>query len=214
MKSFQPASTAPTPRPRTTVLLVRHAATDTMSCRLTGRDAAVPLNALGEQQAEALAGAVARVSVDAIYSSPLARACATAAPLAASRHLPIHIEEDLTEINFGEWTGLTFETLSRRPEWQAYNAARSGSHIPGGETAAAACARIGAALSRFHLRHPGGTVAAFTHAELVRYAVLLARRQPLDRWAEIDVPPASIAVLECDASGVRELTGARFAIPA
>jgi probable phosphoglycerate mutase len=208
MISFQRPAPSVTPRPHTTVLLIRHAATDAMNARLTGRLAGVALNPTGERQAASLAAALVRLPLTAIYSSPLARARATAAPLASAFRLPVITEHALIEINFGEWTGLTFAELSADRAWQMYNAARSVAPVPGGESPLAASARIAAVLDRLHHRHPGETIAAITHAELVRYALLRARRLPIDRWAEIEVPAASVTVLECGATQVRELHAA------
>jgi len=204
MISFQPSPTSVTARPRTVVLLIRHGATDAMYTGLAGRRAGVALNALGQEQAGRVAAVLAALPLAAIYSSPLVRARATAAPLAATAGLSVRVHRELTEVDFGEWTGLTFDRLAVRPDWQTYNTSRSSADVPGGERPAAASARISRALATLHGRHPGETIAVFTHAELVRYAILRARGLPLDRWADIDVPPASITVLECCAWHVRE----------
>ena len=49
---------------------------------------------------------------------------------------------------------------------------------------------------RFALVGFGTVIAAVTHAELVRYAVLRARGRSLCRWAEVEVAPASITTLQ------------------
>ena len=68
----------------TVLILIRHAEADGTGSRLYGRLPGVGLNARGLGQARRLAHRLASTApIAAIYSSPLERACATAAPLAA-----------------------------------------------------------------------------------------------------------------------------------
>ncbi|HET7694819.1 MAG TPA: histidine phosphatase family protein [Vicinamibacterales bacterium] len=62
-------------------------------------------------------------------------------------------------------------------------------------------------LHGLHARHPGRTIVVVTHAELIRYAVLAARKLPLERWPDVEVPPASVTILTCDAADVHEWRG-------
>lgn len=212
MKSVQPVPSSVTPRPTTTVLLIRHGETDTIRTRLAGRLPRVDLNVNGARQAADLGRRLARSALTAIYTSPLLRARATANALAAQLNVGVQIDEDLMEIDFGEWTGLTFDELSARDDWRSYNADRCAATIPGGEAPDASAARVARALRRYHNRHPGETIGAVTHAELIRYAILGARQLPLAQWADIDVPPGSISVLNCGALNICESPG-RFERP-
>lgn len=199
MNSVHAWIASPTARRPATVLLVRHAATDAMRTSLTGRARDVGLNAEGERQAAQLAHRLSTAQLTAVYSSPLLRARATAEAIAEPLKLEVRLEPDLTEIDFGEWTGLTFHELAEREDWRQYNAARADATVPQGETPAAAAARIGRTMTRVAGRHAGKTVALVTHAELIRYAILRARRRSLDDWAGVDVPPACVMRFECEA---------------
>ena len=67
----------------TRILLIRHGINDYVKeHRLAGRTPGVHLNEEGLAQAAALAERLASAPIAAIYSSPLERACETAAPLA------------------------------------------------------------------------------------------------------------------------------------
>jgi probable phosphoglycerate mutase len=182
--------------PRATVLLIRHAETDAMRHTLCGRLPHVPLNAAGVRQAAQLAASLAGFPLEAVYTSPLERARETAGALAAQLDVAVHVDDDLVEINFGEWTGLTFDALATRRDWHSYNTARAGAVIPGGEAPAASADRVRRALRTLQRRHGGAVIGVVTHAELIRYAILRARGVPLDRWMEIDVPPASVTILD------------------
>lgn len=178
------------------VLLIRHAATHAIGVTLTGRTEGIALSLDGYRQARALADTLASLDIAAVYSSPLQRAIETAQPLAAARRLPVQIEDALNEVDFGEWTGLTFDDLARRDDWRTYNSRRGSAVVPGGETPQQTQSRIVAAISDLAARHRDQIVVAVTHAELVRYLLLYARARQLDDWMHVVVEPASISVVE------------------
>jgi broad specificity phosphatase PhoE len=65
----------------------------------------VPLSELGRQQSEALAAALVKLPIEAVYSSPLERAFETARPVAEALDLPVRTEPRLMEINAGIFQG-------------------------------------------------------------------------------------------------------------
>src|SRR4051812_28936003 len=81
----------------TRFLLVRHAAIDAHGRSLPGRSPGVHLNALGRQQAQALAQRLSGLPVAALYSSPLERAVETAEPIATLLGLQTATSEDFLE---------------------------------------------------------------------------------------------------------------------
>jgi broad specificity phosphatase PhoE len=92
-----------------TALLIRHAHTDAIGAMLAGRMAGVPLSDTGIAQAERLGRALSvRFNFAGIYSSPLERAHETAAALARHQGLDVQSCPDLSEIDYGAWTGKTF----------------------------------------------------------------------------------------------------------
>ena len=80
--------------------------------------------------AERLAGD----KIAAIYASPLQRTRESAEIVAARLGLPIGFRDDLMELDFGEWTGETFDAIRADPRWQPWNTQRSLAAIPGGES--------------------------------------------------------------------------------
>src|SRR5438552_19149317 len=104
----------PTGDPTTTVLL-RHGDTRLSSeHRFIGlRD--LPLSANGTRQAQAAACRLATgAPIDAMISSPLRRAVATAAIAAGELGLTAVIDDDLRETDFGDWDGFTLGEIQQR----------------------------------------------------------------------------------------------------
>lgn len=115
--------------------------------RIQGQ-ADVSLSPRGRKQAEALASAMAKLPIQAIYSSPLARAMETAEPVAAALRLPIRTDPRLMEINAGVFQGLRWTEieLSHPAEAARWMAQEPDFVIPGGESRRALMVRGRAAL--------------------------------------------------------------------
>src|SRR3954465_7987607 len=95
-----------------TLLLIRHATCDHVGRRIVGRAPGVRLNAAGLAEAQALAELARGLPIEAVYSGPLGRAVQTAEILAAPLGKPVRIAPGLDELNFGEWTGRTLDSLA------------------------------------------------------------------------------------------------------
>src|SRR4029078_6301282 len=90
-----------------TLLLVRHGETDwNAPGRLQGHTDR-PLNDYGRRQARELADRLGDDGIAAIYASDLSRAKETAEIVGARLGLPVVIDADLRERNWGSWEGLT-----------------------------------------------------------------------------------------------------------
>jgi probable phosphomutase (TIGR03848 family) len=180
----------------TRFLLIRHATTASVGKRLSGRIAGVHLNEQGQQQAQQLANRLAHLPIHAIYCSPLERATETAAPLAQALQLPTIISEDFLEINFGDWTNLTFEEVKQQRQFNYFNSFRSNTRIPGGESMLEAQARIIAGLQKLALQHPNQTVAVVSHADLIKSAISYYAGTHLDLLLRFEISPASVSIVE------------------
>ena len=179
----------------TAFLLIRHAATDLLGRALAGRRPGVHLNAEGEAQAQRLAKRLASTALTAIYSSPLERALDTAAPIARRHGLAVVASDALMELDFGAWTGCTFDELSDQPQWRLFNTFRSGTRLPGGEPMIEGQARIVAELARLRERHPDGCVAIVSHADMIKAAVAHYLGVHLDLFHRIEIGPASVTTV-------------------
>ncbi|MBW3624933.1 MAG: histidine phosphatase family protein [Armatimonadetes bacterium] len=189
----------------TTFLLIRHASHDLLGRALTGRMPGVSLNAQGRAESESLAERLSALPIRAVYASPLERARETAAPLAERLGLPVHVAEEIGEIDYGEWTGRPFEALNDHPKWSDYNSFRSGTRIPGGEMMLEAQARIVTFMERLRERHPDQAVALVGHGDVLKSAVAYFLGAPLDLFQRIEIGPATVSAVELNDWGPRVL---------
>lgn len=132
-----------------TVLLTRHGHTDRSEPeQYLGQRVHASLTERGRRDAEALAQRLEGVAVDRIISSPLGRAVETAQILAGRIGSPVETDERLTELDYGEWEGLTVEEIdSRFPgELPIYEANPAIIQVGGGENGLQVAARITSAV--------------------------------------------------------------------
>jgi broad specificity phosphatase PhoE len=188
----------------TTFHLVRHALHAGLGHGLAGH-ADVPLSEAGRIQAERLADRLERGRPDILQSSPMLRARQTAGPLSRRLGLAVAIAPAIREIDFGAWTGRSFEDLGRDPAWHRWNAVRSAAATPGGETMLQVQSRFVAHLLALHAAHPDARVVLFSHADPIRSALAHWLGTPLDLFLRIEVSPASVSTILLDAGGPRIL---------
>lgn len=93
------------------LLLARHAESAWNAERRFQGRTDVGLSEAGREQAAALARAVARRRVGAIYSSPLRRARETAEIVAKERGLAVTLVNELRELSLGVWEGRTVDDV-------------------------------------------------------------------------------------------------------
>ena len=179
----------------TTFLLIRHGLTDAVGKTITGRLPGVHLNDTGRKQADELPARLAGWKIDAICSSPLERALETADPLARRLRLKVAVYDALDEVDFGAWSGTTIEQLNQLPEWRLYNTFRSSTRAPGGELATEVQTRMVAVLAGLARQHPEQTVAAFSHADPIRLALVHFLGMPIDLMHRLEIRPASLSVV-------------------
>jgi probable phosphoglycerate mutase len=160
------------------LILVRHALPE----RVHGADGGVAdpvLTELGERQASRLVAAVG-TDVAALYSSPMARARATAAPLAAALGVGSRIVEDLREYDADspQYVPVHEMPVVDPAGWQRIVAGL----LPEGVDVPAFTARVGAALEGIVTAHQGReTAVVVAHAGVVNcwLAHLLGIGRPL-----------------------------------
>lgn len=184
-----------------TVILLRHGrSTSNTAAVLAGRSAGVDLDDTGRAQAAGLVERIGALPIKAVVRSPLLRCERTVAPLVAALGLQAAVDERLTEVDYGSWTGRKLTDLVAEPLWPVILAQPSAVVFPDGEPLAAVQARAVAAI-RDHDRQLaeqyGGDAlwVACTHGDVIKSVVADALGTHLDAFQRITVDPASMSVI-------------------
>jgi probable phosphoglycerate mutase len=185
----------------TKVYLVRHARHDLVDSVLCGRSDD-GLGPEGLRQARVLADGLGGERIACLQSSPRRRARQTAGPIAERLALPLQEVDAVDELDMGDWTGRSFESLADDATWCDWNIRRSCARPPGGESMPELQRRVVDHIEALRTGPQNGACLIVTHAEPIRAALLHYRGMDLDRFAELVVPPASISLLEFRPDGV------------
>jgi ribonuclease H / adenosylcobalamin/alpha-ribazole phosphatase len=190
----------------TTLVLLRHGVTASTEARLfCGSGGTDPgLTAAGRAQAErAGEWLVRRQPVTHVVASPLRRTRETAAVAADRLGLEVELEEDLAELEFGEWDGLTVEQVRARwPDELARWLADEHEPPPGGESLAALDVRVRRGLDRVLTAHPGDSVLVVSHVNPIKAVVRRALDAPAPVMHRMQLAPASLTVVKWWPDGV------------
>ena len=151
------------------IVLVRHAEpTRWARGRAIGRTDA-GLSRAGARQARELAAGLRAGGVDRLVSSPATRALRTAEPIARACGVPLEVDADLHEIDFGAFDSRTFASIEREyPELYAtWMQAPTTVTFPNGETWTSLRERARGAIERIAARGDNRTTVAVTHLGVI-----------------------------------------------
>ena len=155
------------------LLFIRHAETD-LAGRFCGHSDP-PINERGYRQIEELLETLDTESIDAIYSSDLSRASATANAIGRTIGLTPIVVPTLREMNFGVWEGLSWDEIEARDQTYARRWSNSYPDIPapGGETFAAFQSRVLTEVRRILALASRKSAVVVTHAGVMRVVLQL-----------------------------------------
>lgn len=164
----------------TTVYLIRHAeAEGNLFKRIHGQYDS-PVTSLGRKQIACLERRFAGIHIDAVYASDLKRTCQTAEAIYVPKHLPLHREPGLREINLGIWEDVPFGEVMRTnmEEMLRFSTGDPAWRVEGGEILRQVAGRMEAALGRIVAENPGRTVAVVSHGTAIRQLLTRLLRRP------------------------------------
>lgn len=190
----------------TTLLLIRHGAHVELGRTLSGRRRDIALSDDGLLQAEIVADLLAVEPIAAIYSSPRERAWYTAREIADRLEQEVSLSDALDEVDFGDWTGQSFDALEGDPVWDAWNSSRSTSRPPNGESMTEAVDRAVAEVQRITTKHRGETVAAVSHCDIIRGLIAHFLGLSLDNLLRFDIDTASVSRIAVGDWGARVMS--------
>ncbi|ORA32458.1 histidine phosphatase family protein [Mycobacterium aquaticum] len=184
-----------------TVILLRHGrSTSNTAQTLAGRSEGVDLDERGVEQAAAVVDRVGELPVRAIVRSPLLRCERTVAPLAAALGLEAIVDDRLTEVDYGAWTGRKIGELVKEPLWGVVQQQPSAAVFPDGEGLAQVQARAVAAIRErdraLAAEHGADALwVACTHGDVIKAILADALGVHLDGFQRITADPASMSVI-------------------
>ena len=184
-----------------TVILLRHGRSVANTAHtLAGRSEGVELDEKGRTQAGALIERLDGLAIKELVRSPLLRCRSTLEPLAAALGLDPVVDERLSEVDYGQWTGRKLGELVNEPLWTVVQQHPSAAVFPEGEGLAQVQARAVAAV-RDHdrrLAEAYGTDTlwvACTHGDVIKSVLADALGAHLDSFQRITADPASMSVI-------------------
>ncbi|MFJ7304293.1 MULTISPECIES: histidine phosphatase family protein [unclassified Streptomyces] len=185
-----------------TLILVRHGrSTANTAGLLAGWTPGVALDERGTQQAAALPGRLAGLSIAEIVASPLQRCQETVRPLREARpEVPAHSDERIGEAHYGDWSGRKLAELKDEPLMEVVQAHPSAAAFPGGESMRAMQTRAAEAVREWNARveRDHGSDAVYlmcSHGDIIKALVADALGLHLDLFQRISVEPCSITAI-------------------
>ena len=173
---------------------MRHAEVEVRYQRVFGGRIDMELSPRGHEQAAALARYVHRMRFDALYASPMRRVQQTLAPLVVNGVPKPVLLPELQEVDFGDWTGLTWDEVKLRFQISAFQwlDQLECALIPNAECSRTFRGRIEPMLTRALARHAGQNIAFVCHGGVIRMLLAILLDLPLPKMAAFEIDYASL----------------------
>ena len=179
------------------LFLIRHGATEqSEEPRYVGR-LDIGLSVKGRGQAKLVAERLRGESIETIFSSPLSRSLETAKAIAQNQQLEVEVVQGLSEIDFGQWEGLTFEQIGiKSPEQVNSWLERPEDFVfPGGESVKAFHERVIEAVEKHVLIAAGPTIVV-GHGGSLRAIICHLCRWPVKNFFSFTLDCTGVSILE------------------
>jgi len=182
----------------TRLLLLRHGQTELSRQRRYSGRGNPELTDVGRRQAADAAGYLAaKGGIGAVVSSPLQRAYETARAAADALGLPVQVDDDLTETDFGQWEGLTFaEAAQSHPETHGRWLRDTSLPAPGGESFDDVAVRVQRVRDRIIADHGASTVLVVSHVTPIKTLLRMALGAGTSVLYRLHLDLASLSIAE------------------
>lgn len=182
------------------IYLVRHCSTANDESKhpvVLGQKHLLGLSAEGRRQAEMLGEHFAGRSIDAVYSSSLARAVQTARIINLQLSVPTTFCTSLVEVNSGEWEGKTSDEILRADpqRFESLRANPGNFGYPGGENLKQVANRAVKLIQALAERHASGRALVIAHKHVNRAIIAKLFNVPWERAGDIDQDPGCVNVI-------------------
>ncbi|OLZ09276.1 histidine phosphatase family protein [Sulfobacillus thermosulfidooxidans] len=189
----------------TTFYFIRHGETEwnNNQNRYCGRSD-IALAETGVFQSRILAKMLGTIPFDKAFSSPLLRARKTALPITERLGLPLHLDDRLKEIDFGDWEGLTQQEieLNYPQQWQSWiedpTFIKAGGN---GESGIDAAQRMRSFVDDM-VTSPFETILVISHNTVMRLFIAASLGLSLVSYRNFEIDNGDIWVVNIDDSGL------------
>jgi probable phosphoglycerate mutase len=182
----------------TKIYITRHGETEWNTQRRFQGQHDSPLTERGIMQVNLLSEYLQKIPITAIYASSCNRAVVTANIINSNKNLPLCVCDELREINFGVWEGMsTAEVKDKYPDdFQKYFYSPD-KYIPnnGGETFDEVRLRLLKKIEEIVSAHPNETVLIVTHGNTLRILHAYFTDCSLSAIWNLLAPPASLSLV-------------------
>ncbi len=185
------------------LVLIRHAHSKANAAGvLSGRLPNVHLSEKGIKQSEELALRLGSFDVSNCRISPMERCFETIAPWIYSVVLPKKpgftpiIDQELTEVDYGSWSGKKLASLSTNKLWKIVQESPSRMYFPKGEGIAQMQSRAMKSVHEAVSVKTKGAAVIVSHGDVIKSILASALGMHLDEFQRIVIDPASVSVLD------------------
>ena len=194
------------------LVLIRHAHSEANAAGiLSGRLPNVHLSEKGMAQSEHLAVRLGNFPVANLRISPMERCFETISPWINSVVLPTNpkfeptIDQELTEVDYGSWSGKKLAVLSKNKLWKTVQESPSRMYFPKGEGIAQMQSRAMKSVHEAVSVKTKGSAVLVSHGDVIKSIVASALGMHLDEFQRIVIDPASISILDYSSTKPRVL---------
>jgi probable phosphoglycerate mutase len=194
------------------LVLIRHAHSEANAAGiLSGRLPNVYLSEKGIAQSEDLALRLGNFPVADLRISPMERCFETISPWINSTVLPNNprfepiIDQELTEVDYGSWSGKKLAVLSKNKLWKIVQESPSRMYFPKGEGIAHMQSRARKSVHEAVSNKSKGAAVLVSHGDVIKSIVASALGIHLDEFQRIVIDPASISILDYSTTKPRVL---------
>lgn len=185
------------------LVLIRHAHSEANAAGvLSGRLPNVHLSQKGVEQSQNLSTRLGSFSLSELRISPMERCLETIQPWIQEYEskkkqiLKPHIDQNLTEVDYGTWSGRKLSTLSRNRLWKTVQTSPSRMYFPSGEGIANMQTRAMKSVHEIVSKNQSGVAVIVSHGDVIKSILASALGMHLDEFQRIIIDPASISILE------------------
>ena len=188
------------------VVLIRHAHSQANAKEiLSGRILGVHLSAVGVEQSHTLTSRLGKTKISALRISPMERCNETISPWwesigkSCNRNVELSIDNNLTEVDYGRWSGKKLSALSKLKQWKTVQNKPSAMYFPLGEGLAQMQERAMRSVYE-SVNTKKGAVILVSHGDVIKSIIASTLGMHLDNFQRIVIDPASISVIDFSSS--------------